>query len=313
VRHMLAVFYGALVGIANIIPGVSGGTFALVLGIYERLLKAIGAFGLGSVKVLGGWLIKPGDSVRRKELIEEFKRMDLAWLALLALGAGIAILASSRLISVMLEEHLAPTLAFFIGLIVPSIVVPYRLLSRKGWREALACVLGTGGIVALTFLDSGGTTGLGLAGLGLAGAVAISAMILPGVSGSFILMMLGEYKHVLDAINSMDFVRLGIFGLGCIVGLLAFVRLLNYLLKRFHSVTMAFLTGLIFGSLWVLWPFKALAPGAKIATGVNIWPGSFDATLAWSAAAFVLGLLGSVGMLWLGRTRPKSGGEKSES
>jgi putative membrane protein len=303
--HAWTVLHGILIGIANIIPGVSGGTFALVLGIYERLLGAIGALGLGTLRATWGLVSGPGRPERRRAFLEEWRRTDATWLAVLVLGAGAAILASSRLIAWLLEVELAPTLAFFVGLILPSILVPYRLLERRSWREALACLLGGALLVGLTFVrPEGAGAGLGLLGLFLSGAVAISAMILPGVSGSFMLMVLGEYENVLRAINSFDLVRLGVFALGCLVGLLAFVRLLNWLLRRYHAVTMAFLIGLILGSLWVLWPFKEVPPGAKISAGVNVWPAALDASVAWVLGGFVLGLAASLGVLALGRRKP---------
>ena len=313
--HVLDIVKGALVGIANIIPGVSGGTFALVLGIYERLLAAIGGFGFRSVKVFFGLLTGPTKVERRRAFAEELKRIDALWLGLLAVGAAAAILVSSRLIAWLLDEQLAPTLAFFIGLIIPSIIVPYRLLQRRSWQELIACLVGIAGLVGLTFLPPAGSgEGMGLFGLFLAGAIAVSAMILPGVSGSFMLMIMGEYRTVLEAINQFDLVKLGVFAAGCLAGVLAFVKLLNFLLKRFQSITMAFLTGLIFGSLWVLWPFKAIAPGAKIITGVNVLPTVFDAELGWAIGAFVVGLVCSAGVMLLGRVQSdsESGGYISE-
>ena len=306
-KHVLTLIKGALVGIANIIPGVSGGTFALVLGIYERLLASIGAFGLRFAKVVLGLITGPGDSERRQAFADEMKRTDALWLLVLAVGAAGAILASSRLIAWLLDAHLAPTLAFFVGLLIPSILVPFRLLKRRSWPEVLACLVGTAGLVGLTFLQpASAEAGLGLAGLFIAGAIAVSAMILPGVSGSFMLMIMGEYRTVLQAINDLDVARLGVFALGCLAGIAAFVRLLNFLLERLHSVTMAFLIGLIFGSLWVLWPFKEIAEGAKIVTGENVLPGAFTSEVAWSIGALALGLVCSAGLMYLGKGREEA-------
>lgn len=296
-----------LVGIANIIPGVSGGTFALILGIYERLLASIGSFGTGTFKAAIGALAKPGDAQRRQAFRGEIKRTDAVWLLVLLLGSAAAILASSRLIAHLLDEHRAPTLAFFLGLIVPSILVPYGLLKRLGWKEILACLVAAAFLIALTvFSKPAGGEGTGLITLFLSGVVAISAMILPGISGSFVLMVMGEYRTVLEAINTWDIPRLMVFALGCLVGIVAFVRLLNFLLKRFHSVTMAFLIGLILGSLWVLWPFKEVAAGAKIVTGTNVLPRAFDSGAGWSLGALLLGLICSVGVYHLGKILKKT-------
>jgi len=293
-------------GIANIIPGVSGGTFALILGIYERLIASIGAFGIQSGKILLKLLARPKDAGRRRDFKDEIKRTDTVWLMVLLAGAAAAILASSRLIAFLLDEHRAPTLAFFVGLIVPSILVPFGLLQRRGWKELLACVVAAAFLVSITvFLKPVGGEGTGLIILFLAGVVSISAMILPGISGSFVLMVMGEYRTVLEAINTMDIVKLAVFALGCLVGIVAFVRLLNFLLKRYHSVTMAFLIGLILGSLWVLWPFKEVAEGAKIVTGTNVLPQAFDAGVIWSLGALLAGLVCSAGMFWMGKAVKK--------
>ena len=293
-------------GIANIIPGVSGGTFALILGIYERLIASIGAFGIRTGKILFKLLAKPKDAERRQDFKDEIKRTDTVWLVILLAGAAAAILASSRLIAYLLDEHRAPTLAFFVGLIVPSILVPFGLLKRRGWKEALSCTVAAAFLIGIAvFLKPVGGEGTGLITLFLAGAVAISAMILPGISGSFVLMVMGEYRVVLEAINTMDILKLAVFALGCLAGIVAFVRLLNFLLKRYHSVTMAFLIGLILGSLWVLWPFKEVAEGAKIVTGTNVLPQAFDSEVIWSAAALLVGLVCSAGMFYLGKAIKK--------
>jgi putative membrane protein len=307
---VLTFIQGMLVGIANIIPGVSGGTFALILGIYERLIASIGAFGTKAVKVFFQLLARPGDAQRRQAFKSEIGRTDAVWLLVLMVGAAAAILASSRLIAYLLDEHRAPTLAFFLGLIVPSILVPYGLLKRRGWREILSCLVAAASLIALAVLLKPVTgEGTGMIFLFLSGAVAVSAMILPGISGSFVLMVMGEYRTVLEAINTWDIPRLLVFALGCLVGIIAFVRLLNFLLRRYHSVTMAFLIGLILGSLWVLWPFKQVAAGAKIVTGTNIFPRAFDAEVAWSLGALLLGLICSAGMYYLGRAFKKTTAE----
>lgn len=313
-HHVLLLVKGMLFGIANIIPGVSGGTFALILGIYERLIASLRAFGMETLRALARWARPPQGESRTAILAAEIRRTDAVFLLILAVGAAGSILASSRLITYLLDAHLAPTLAFFVGLIVPSILVPYRMLERRGWREVLACLLAAGGLVCLTALpDPAQASETGLFPLFVAGVIAISAMILPGVSGSFMLMLLGAYRTVLEAIQNGDLVRLGVFALGCLAGLALFVRLIHFLLARFHSVTMAFLMGLILGSLWVLWPFKLVAPGAKIITGTNILPAVFTGEVAWSLAALAIGLICSAGLNLLGKTRenapPPAGSE----
>lgn len=306
---VLTLVRGALIGIANIIPGVSGGTLALVLGIYERLLGAVGRIGGRTAKIVLGLLHRPGSAEARRGLVDELRRIDALWLALLGTGALLAIAASSHVMEVLLDHHLAPTLAFFIGLILPSIRVPYAMLQRRGPSELAACAAGIAVILLLSMSGAGEGPGLGLVGLFLAGAVAISAMILPGISGSFVLMVMGEYRTVLAAINDVALVSLAVFALGCLAGLVLFVRLLNLLLARAHSVTMAFLIGLIVGSIWVLWPFKEIPAGAKIVQGRNVVP-AMDGDLAVAGAALLLGLVCSVGVTLLGR---RTGGDRPAS
>jgi len=190
-KWLLAALKGFLIGIANVIPGVSGGTFALILGIYERLMRALGSFGAGSLKVLFGWLVKPSAPERRRALLEEIKRLDLLWLLALVVGVALAILSCSRLMAFFLDNYLSETLAFFVGLILPSLAVPYRLMYKKGWKEWFMVVLGTAGMLVFNIVARPAQSTMGYLGLFVCGAVAISAMILPGISGSYVLMVLG--------------------------------------------------------------------------------------------------------------------------
>ncbi|RLB59230.1 MAG: DUF368 domain-containing protein [Deltaproteobacteria bacterium] len=308
--YIITFVKGILVGVANIIPGVSGGTFALILGIYERLIGALGSAGTRSLAVLARWLVKPGDRERRRELLAELARLDFWWLLVLAAGAAAAILASSRVIVFLLDHYRSATLAFFVGLIVPSVLVPYGMMERRGWPQALACLAGCTLLVVFTALvppATGGTDNPLM--LFFSGALAISAMILPGVSGSFVLMVLGQYRAVLEAINHWNLLPLGIFAAGCLVGLLAFVRMLKYLLEHYHATTLAFLIGLILGSLWVLWPFKEVAAGAKLVEGRNIWPTGFDREVLYALLAGLAGMACSAGLNRLGRSETGGAGE----
>jgi len=314
---------GIVIGLANIIPGVSGGTMALVLGIYDRMIRAIGRIGPASVKQLGAALRGP----ERGSGLLRFARDHEVWfLAWLGIGALAAIVATSKLMVYLLSEHHDPTYGFFWGLIAASVVVPLRLVrpgSGGQWAGAVLCAL-----VAVTV-----TVGIGeavspeerlesakrkeamraettaaadeaaaaepeadhsvgrLLLVGLAGAVAISAMVLPGVSGSFVLLLFGMYFEVLAAVNDRDFVVLGVFAMGCLLGLALFSRLLAFLLDRFRSQTMAFLVGLMVGSLWSIWPFKAFEEvgGKRIDLG-NLWPEALGGNEIWTLVAAVVGI-----------------------
>ncbi len=318
---------GGLMGIANIIPGVSGGTFALVLGIFDRLVGSLNSLGVGTLKVF--WRLLGGGfrAERRTELAAEWRRVDAWFLILLLGGAAAAILSSSFLIDYLLREHWSPTLAFFIGLILPSIAVPWAMMDRRGLLLLWAVpgiVLTVGVSLAIPEGAAGSDNLLVAAGTG---ALAISAMILPGISGSFLMLVLGQYQNVLAKLTglqrglgqgSLDVsaaLWLAVLGLGMLVGLLLFARLLGFLLARFKSATMAFLIGLLLGSLWVMWPFKDISAGAevadrsgdvkqevRIATAPNRLPDDAREGLV-AGGALVAGLVGSVGLIALGRRK----------
>jgi len=266
----LNLIKGGLIGIANIIPGVSGGTFALILGIYERLLRALQAIDIGIVKVTLRMITSGFSSESRKKFAEQLKRLDVVFLASLGIGAVGAILACTFLIDWLLKTHPMVTLAFFVGLIIPSISVPWRMIGDKKKGLALAWIIpGIALTVAVSFAFQHMTQATdNLVWSFTAGMIAISAMILPGISGSFVLLVMGQYENVLSKIKSIQIgiatghleieamIWLAVFAVGCIAGLLVFARLLGYLLKYYRTAILLFLIGLIIGSFWVLWPFK---------------------------------------------------------
>ena len=324
---LLVLVKGGLVGIANIIPGVSGGTFALILGIFDRMVGALNALGLRTLKAV--WRLIAGGfrAPVRRGFADELRRIDAGFIVLLLTGALITIMSSSFLIEFLLQEHCLPTLAFFVGLIVPSVAVPWTMMDRKGLRLLWAVpgiALSVG--IALVMPDNavGSDNPLVAAGTG---AIAISAMILPGISGSFVMLVMGQYQNVLAKLTGLQtalahgrldmeaVVWLAALALGMVAGILLFARLLDFLLKRAKSATMAFLIGLIIGSLWVLWPFKDISDGAEvtgrdgevkqevqIATAPNRLPESVTEGLI-GAGAFAAGLVGSLGLIALGKRR----------
>ncbi|MHC4917176.1 MAG: DUF368 domain-containing protein [Planctomycetota bacterium] len=315
---------GLLIGIANIIPGVSGGTFALLLGIYERLVDAIRAVNGTTLKRAAGLLTFRAEA--RGAFAAEWKRVDGTFLLVIGAGVLTAILACSRLMKFLLEAHPAPTLAFFVGLIVPSVAVPYSMMKRRRPLELLSCVLGGALVVVVSLAGTGGTGGSNpLLMLGC-GVLAISAMVLPGISGSFLLLVLGQYANLLDAVNGMTswlkglvsggggqfpgrhLLVLAAFLVGAAVGLASFTRLLAWLLKRYRSQTMAFLIGLIVGSMWTLWPFKDYEAAGGIRGAANLWPASLDATFWWTLVALAAGLAAAIGVMLAGRAGKPAGG-----
>jgi putative membrane protein len=235
---------GLMMGAADIVPGVSGGTIAFITGIYDTLLGSIRAFDLAFL----GRLLK-------LDIKGAWQHVNGGFLLALLLGIATSIFSLARLISWILENHPVPLWAFFFGLILASALVLLRQV--ENWTAPRAsCLLVGMGVALVIALSPAANIDIGLLGVFLSGFLAICAMILPGISGSFILVLLGMYSTVLLAVKSLDLLCLAVFAVGAGAGLLCFSRLLYWLLHRFHQATMALLTGFLFGSLAVVWPWK---------------------------------------------------------
>lgn len=233
-----------LMGAADIVPGVSGGTMAFITGIYDTLLTSIRSVDLTFVRM-----------VLKLDIRGAWEHVNGNFLLALVAGIATSILSLARVISWLLETHPVPLWAFFFGLILASALVLLRQV--RGWTVLRGLCLVAGVAIAATIaLSTAVNMHFGLLGIFLSGFLAICAMILPGISGSFILVLLGMYGTVLTAVKSLDLGFLLILALGAVCGLLCFSRLLHYLLHRFHEATMALLTGFLFGSLLVVWPWK---------------------------------------------------------
>jgi putative membrane protein len=235
---------GMLMGAADIVPGVSGGTIAFITGIYDRLIAALSAF---DHHLLGMLL--------RRQWARALQRVDAAFLAALVLGIATSVATLAQLITWLLDAQPLLVWAFFFGLIAASALVLLRQVTHwhaGPWLALLA------GVATATTIALAPTTQLGEGSVALffSGFIAICAMILPGISGSFILVLLGMYPTVLAAVETFHLPSLAVFALGGLCGLLAFSRLLNWLLTHFHALCMALLTGFLVGSLLVVWPWK---------------------------------------------------------
>ncbi|NPV87795.1 MAG: DUF368 domain-containing protein [Anaerolineae bacterium] len=238
-------------GAADVVPGVSGGTMAFILGIYDELLHAIHAVDLTFVRRLA--------ALRWREAFAGFP-----WRFLLALGTGIllAVFTLAEGLSWLLHHHPALVWAFFFGLVLASIFVVRRKVQR--WRPALVALMLAAAVGMFALIGAAPLqTPEALWFYFLSGFVAVCAMILPGISGAFILVLMGKYTAVLDAVVRLDVIRLAVVAAGCVAGLMSFVRLLRYLLRRWHDAVIAALMGIMLGSLRKVWPWKAAHPAAS--------------------------------------------------
>ena len=245
---------GLAMGSADVVPGVSGGSMAFIMGIYGQLLDAVAGFDVQLLALL-----------RRGAWSAAAERVHLAFLVPLLAGLFGAVLLLVRPITWLYGAHPVWLFAFFFGLIVGSIVLIAR---HAHWGASGLVAMAVGAAGALVFVTRVPVTmPHDPFTVFWSGAVAIMAMILPGISGSFLLLVLGQYQHVMEAVKGLDFGILVPFALGCAIGLAIFVRLLRWLLARWHGQTVALLVGVMAGSLWKIWPFRTVLESTTNAKG----------------------------------------------
>ncbi len=236
---------GFAMGMADVVPGVSGGTMAFILGIYEELINSIRK--LASREVVALLL-----GFRLKELFAE-----LPWKFLAALGAGLfaAVFSLAHILEALLTDHPVSVWSFFFGLVAASIWVVSQRVKVWKFHCVAGAVVGTiaayiiVGLIPVATPDDWWF-------LFLSGVIAICAMILPGISGSFILVLLGKYQYILAAVTNRDFVTLSLVASGCAVGIISFAQVIGWFFKKHHDITVAVLIGLMAGSLRKIWPWK---------------------------------------------------------
>lgn len=360
------LFRGFCLGVANIIPGVSGGTFLLIFGIYQRVFSVLTHINQRSICEMlglgGKMILSLGGRGSGQRFAEFLKARDFFFLIRLGIGALIAIMALSSLMKYLLLYHFVITYALFFGLILVSLVIPFKLLKKKDLTAILLMAAGmalTMGVswgvnpydrvkfksdrLASVYQDSlaaplAADAGAGQADAGaygpvdyfyiaFCGAIAISATVLPGISGALVLILMGAYFDVIAAISDLKNLHLeavaflSAFALGIIFGGLMFARLVSFVFSRYYNATMAFLTGLMLGSLYALWPFKqvvimatqyvkrngsvAALENVPVYTNINRMPQPDD-PLLWAFLAFALGCMVMAGFV---RAESKDGSE----
>ena len=239
---------GMLIGFAEVIPGVSGGTVALVLGVYDRIIFSASEFVRGALSLVG---------LRRGSVANShFKKVDL-WLILpLLAGMGAALILGAKVLGPLLENYPELSRATFAGMIAVSLSIPWGLAGKWRAKDYLVAAFAAIAAVLLTSLPQAGTVEPSAVAIVGAAALAICALVLPGVSGSFLLLAMGMYAPTIAAVNERNFSYLGLFAIGAVLGLGGFVSLLQYLLANHHKATMVTMTGLMVGSLRALWPWQ---------------------------------------------------------
>ncbi len=237
------VFTGITMGAADVVPGVSGGTMAFIMGVYQELIDAIKSFDLGVIKLL-----------LRLRLRAAAERVSWRFLTALLAGIGTAIISLAGVLTWLLEHQAVYLYAFFFGLVLASIVA---IGVHIKWSPGAVATLLAGTVAAYLIV---GLVPVQMPHdaltLFLSAMVAITAMILPGISGSFLLLILGQYAYVLGAVKALDIVTLLPFGAGIVVGITGFARVLSWLLHHYHQMTITLLVGFMIGSLRKIWPFK---------------------------------------------------------
>lgn len=244
-KYLLAGIKGALMGAANVIPGVSGGTMALLTGIFHPLIKALRSFDLTALRLL-----------KERKFRELAAHTNLGFLLSVGAGIFISILTFARILEYLFDHYALHVWAFFFGLIIASVFFVGKESRKITVPVLLLFILGTCLATGISFL-SPAEENASVFYLFICGIVAICSMILPGLSGSYVLLLMGNYQLVM--IDSVVHMRLGILlpvAAGAAVGLVAFARLLTWVFGRFHDTTIALMTGFIFGSLTTLWPWK---------------------------------------------------------
>jgi len=284
--YLVLASKGFCMGAADLVPGVSGGTMAFILGIYEDLLNAIKSFDLSGLRLIAAFRLRAFMG-------------HVSWEFLLSVGIGIltAIFTLSKGLSWLLQNRPVLIWSFFLGLILASVITVSRRVEK--WRVPtwLSLTGGATGIYILVGLVPG-TTPDDLWFLFVSGAVAICAMILPGISGSFILVLMGKYQYVLQAVTGRDFLVLFVVAAGACAGIVAFSRLLTWLLNRYHDLMVAFLTGLMIGSVRKIWPWKETLETLTLGQGKtvpvvqgNILPHEWNGEVLFALCLMGLGFL----------------------
>lgn len=275
---------GMCMGAADVVPGVSGGTIAFITGIYDELINSIKSINAASLKMFftGKWG-------------EFWKMINGKFLLFLLAGIGISVFSLAKIITWLLVAYPVLVWSFFFGLVLASTWFVGKDVKERNWKTGLGFLLGAALAFYITVAAPAETPSHFLF-IFLCGAIAICAMILPGISGSFILVLLGKYFFIMEAVKTLDLKVIAIFGIGACVGITSFSRLLSYALSHMRNITLAVLSGFMLGSLNKVWPWKETLEGVE----QNVAPNAF----VWQAVC--LALLGFVMVYGIEKISSKS-------
>ncbi|MCW3785439.1 DUF368 domain-containing protein [Plebeiibacterium sediminum] len=285
------IFKGMAMGAANVIPGVSGGTIALITGIFERLIDAIKSFDLKAINLLF--------KGKFKELIQH---IDLWFLVSVFLGVGVAIVSLARLFKFLFENYPVYIWAFFFGLVLASVYFVGKSVQKWNLSSIISFIIGSAIAISISVLTPASENS-SMIYLFICGIVAICSMIIPGLSGSFVLILMGNYQLVMiNAVSEFNMKVLLPVAAGAGIGLIGFSHFLSWLLKKYHNQTIAMLTGFVLGSLGILWPWKETLTqtfGEKVKTiGYDWFMPKADSEFLFAVVFIILG----IASIWLTET-----------
>ncbi len=291
-KFLLLALKGCAMGMADVVPGVSGGTIAFISGIYEELIGSIKSFDLTALKMLA-----------RFRFAKFWQRINGGFLLPVLTGIAVAVFSLARLMTYLLAHHPIAIWSFFFGLIVASALLVARQIGRWNAPTVTALLAGIAAAWWITVATPAETPETWWFIL-LSGAIAICAMILPGISGAFILLLLGKYQFIMQAVSELNIPVLAIFLAGAAAGIIAFSHLLAWLLGRWHDTTVAVLMGFMIGSLNKVWPWKEVLETYTDSRGklqplveTNILPGRFEELYDRPASLLAAILLCAAGFL----------------
>ncbi len=306
-KEYLSLFIkGIGIGAANVIPGVSGGTIALISGIFEKLIDSLKSFDIKALKLFF--------SGRFKEFA---KYVNLDFLIAVFAGVFVSILTFAKLLEFLFQDYPVYVWSFFFGLIVASVYFVGKTIKKVNASVVISFVLGTSIALVISFMSPAAEND-GFYYLFICGIVAVCSMIIPGLSGSFVLILMGNYKLIfIEAVNNFDFKILLPVALGSIFGLIAFSHLLSWIFKKFRDPTLALLTGFILGSLGMLWPWKkevfqvnamgeflTKSDGSFVIQGYERYlPDSFSGEVIMAIFLMILGVLAISFLEWIANKR----------